>query len=167
MSKYVYSESMCIQCTKYWDKTQMLRKFPLDKISGTKNALLFLLRAASHHSFNFNFRFLLCWSTRFVFLNLCVGFSIFDSVSFLLKFIFRSTKSMASLNLKHYNSFQNESNRKATQKFAPRALIFKLQQEVLKFNDTCVSWSSPKTNLETNILNIENRSFENVSFPQW
>ena len=28
--------------------------------------------------------------------------------------------------------------------FAPRRLIFKLQQEALKFNDICVSWSSPK-----------------------
>ena len=41
---------------------------------------------------------------------------------------------------------------------------FKLQQKVLKFNDICVSWSSPKTDLVTNFLNLENRSFENVSF---
>ena len=32
------------------------------------------------------------WSTRFVFLNLCVGFSIFNSVSPLLKFIFLFNK---------------------------------------------------------------------------
>ena len=32
------------------------------------------------------------WSTRFVSLKLCVGFSIFDSVSFLLKFIFLFSK---------------------------------------------------------------------------
>ena len=37
-----------------------------------------------------------------------------------------------------------KSNRKATHSFAPRPLIFKLQQEVLKFNDICVSSSSPK-----------------------
>ena len=58
---------------------------------------------------------------------------------------------------------QNYNNRKATHSFAPRPLIFKLQQEVLKFNDICVSWSSPKTDLVTNFLNPENRSFENVS----
>ena len=29
----------------------MLKKVPSDKINVTKNALLFLLRAASHHSF--------------------------------------------------------------------------------------------------------------------
>ena len=42
-------------------------------------------------------------------------------------------------------------------------LIFKWQQEVLKFN-ICVNCSFPKTDLETNSLNMENQSFENVSF---
>ena len=45
---------------------------------------------------------------------------------------------MGSLTLKRHNSFQNENNRKATHSSAPRPLIFKLQQEVLKFNDICV-----------------------------
>ena len=71
-----------------------------------------------------------------------------------------------SLTLKRHNSFQNENNRKVTHSFAPRPLIFKLQQEVLKFNDICVSWSSPKTGLEINFLNLENQSFENDSFSQ-
>ena len=44
--------------------------------------------------------------------------------------------------------------------------IFKLQQEVLKLNSICVSWNSPKTDPETNFLNLENRYFENVSFSQ-
>ena len=51
---------------------------------------------------------------------------------------------MDSLTLKCHNSFQNENNRKATHGFAPRPLIFKLQQEVLKFNDIFVSWSTLK-----------------------
>ena len=51
---------------------------------------------------------------------------------------------MDSLTLKRHNSFQNENNRKTTHGFASRPLIFKLQQEVLKFNDIFVSWSSPK-----------------------
>ena len=55
---------------------------------------------------------------------------------------------------------------KATYSYAPRPLIFKLQQEVLKFNDICLSWSSAKTDLERSFLNLENRSFENVSFSQ-
>ena len=54
----------------------------------------------------------------------------------------------------------------STHSFAPRPLIFKMQQEVLKFSDICVSWSSPKTEQVTNFLNLENRSFENVSFSQ-
>ena len=36
----------------------MLKTFPLDKINGTKNALFFLSRAPTHHSFAFNVRFL-------------------------------------------------------------------------------------------------------------
>ena len=51
---------------------------------------------------------------------------------------------MDSLTLKRHNTFQNKNNRKATHSFAPRPLIFKLQQEVLKLKDTCVSWSPKK-----------------------
>ena len=54
----------------------MSKKFALDEINGTKNALFFLSRAPIHHSFTFRLRFLI------------VGFSIFDSFSFLLKFIY-------------------------------------------------------------------------------
>ena len=36
----------------------MLKKFPSDKINGTKNALFFLSRAPTHHSFTFNLQFL-------------------------------------------------------------------------------------------------------------
>ena len=50
---------------------------------------------------------------------------------------------MDTVTLKRSNSFQNEKNIKATQHFAPRPLIFKLQQ-VLKFNDIILSWSSLK-----------------------
>ena len=45
---------------------------------------------------------------------------------------------MDSLNFKGHNSFQNENDRITTQAFALRPLIFKLQQ-ILKFNDICVS----------------------------
>ena len=38
------------------------------------------------------------------------------------------------------------------------AVICTLQQEVLKFKDICVSWNSPKTNLEKKVLNFENLS---------
>ena len=72
---------------------------------------------------------------------------------------------MDSLTLKCHNFFQNENNGKATHSFAPRPLIFKLQHKgFLKFNDICVSWSSPKTDLVTNFLNLKNLSFGNVIF---
>ena len=47
-----------IQYTIHWDKTQMLKKIPLDKINSTKNTLFFLLQAPIHHSFTFNLWFL-------------------------------------------------------------------------------------------------------------
>ena len=72
---------------------------------------------------------------------------IFDSVSFLLKFIFLFNKMHALFDFKTSNSFQNENNKKATHIFAPRPLISKLQEEVSKFNDISVSWSSPKLTL--------------------
>ena len=53
---YVYSES--VFNTPYIEIKQMLKKFPWDKINGTKNALFFLSRAPTHHSFTFNLRFL-------------------------------------------------------------------------------------------------------------
>ena len=48
----------CIQYTIFWDKTQMLKKIPSDKINGTKNTLLFLSRAPPHHSFTCDLWFL-------------------------------------------------------------------------------------------------------------
>ena len=57
---------------------------------------------------------------------------------------------MDSLNLKRHNSFQNSNDRKARlSPPSPRLPIFKLQQEVLKFNYICWSWSSAKTDHET------------------
>ena len=47
--------------------------------------------------------------------------------------------------------------------FACRPLIFKLQQEVLKSDNICVGWSSPKTELVKKFLNSKNTSLENVS----
>ena len=71
---------------------------------------------------------------------------------------------MDPLTLKRHNSFQNEYKRKVTHSLAPRPLIFKLQQEILKFNNVCVSRGFPKTEMVTNFLSLENRSSENVSF---
>ena len=66
----------------------MLKKFSSDKINGTKNALFFLSRVPTHHSFTFNLRFLyelkhkvrlsktVCWifhfRFRFVFIKVYI-----------------------------------------------------------------------------------------------
>ena len=72
------------------------------------------------------------WNTWLIFLKLCVGFSIFVFVSFLLNFIFLFTKSMDSLTLKLHNSFQNKNNRKARHSFAARPLVFKFSTRSFK-----------------------------------
>ena len=71
-----------IQYTAHWDKTQMLKKNPSDKMNGTKNVLFFLSRAPTHHSFTLICDSYMSWSTRFFSLKLCLGFSIFDSFRF-------------------------------------------------------------------------------------
>ena len=54
----IYIFWKCIQYTIHSDKTQMLNKFSLDKINSTKNALVLLSWAPTHHSFTFNLWFL-------------------------------------------------------------------------------------------------------------
>ena len=46
-----------IHYTLRWN-INVKKKFPLDKIKGTENALFFLSRAPTHHSFTFNLQFL-------------------------------------------------------------------------------------------------------------
>ena len=82
----------CIQYTINWYKTQMLKKFLLDKKKKKKvqNSPSFLfpeLQLVTVLLLIYDFH--MSWSTRFLSLKLCVGISIFDSVLFLLKvFIF-------------------------------------------------------------------------------
>ena len=78
----------CIQYTIHWDKTQILKIFPSDKINGTKNSIFFLSRAPTHHSFTFHLRFWYELKHKVHLSKLCMWFSICDSVSFSLKFIF-------------------------------------------------------------------------------
>ena len=144
----------------HWDKTQILRRFPSEKIKVTKKCPLFFFHKLQlitallliHDSYT-------SWSTRFISLKLCVAFSIFDFVWFLLKFICLFATSMESMSLKRHNSFKNEKNRKATYSVAPGILIFKLQQKVWKFNGICVSWRILKTDLETNFLSLQKSKF--------
>ena len=54
----VYVFWKLIRYTMHWDKTQMLKKIPSNKINVTKNALFLLSWAPAHHSFTFNSRLL-------------------------------------------------------------------------------------------------------------
>ena len=47
-----------VQYTIHWDKKQMLKKFPSDKIKSTKNVLFFFSRAPTHHGLTLNLWFL-------------------------------------------------------------------------------------------------------------
>ena len=67
----------------------MLKKFPSDKINGTKKVLFFLSQAPTHHSFIFNLLFLyelkrkvhlsktVCWIFHFRFRFVFIIFYIF------------------------------------------------------------------------------------------
>ena len=88
-----------IQYNIHWDKTQMLKKFPSNKINAKKCTIF------SFASPNSSVLLLICnsytsWSTRFISLKLCLGFSIFNSVSSLLKFIFLINKKHALFDFK-------------------------------------------------------------------
>ena len=138
---YVYSESIFI--TLYTDiKHKSLKKLSSDKINGTKNTLFFFHVLQLVTDLLLIYDSYMSWSTRLVSQKLCVVFSIFDSVPFLfyLSLNFCSRKCMNPLTLKCQNV--NWNNRNATHGFAPRRLIFKLQQEILKFNYICGNWSS-------------------------
>ena len=88
-SNYIWK---CIQNTIHWDKTQILKKMPSGKVNGTKNGPFFFCKLHL-----ITVLILICdsyigWSTSFVSLKMWVEFSIFDSISFLLKFIFLFNK---------------------------------------------------------------------------
>ena len=53
-----------------------------------KNALFLLSRAPTQQGFTFNLQFWYALKHKSIYQKLCVEFSIFDSVSFLLMFIF-------------------------------------------------------------------------------
>ena len=83
----------CIQYTLYWDKTQMLKKFPSNKINGAKNALFFLPRAVIWFQYKLKQKVRLSKTVY--------GIFHFRSLYFC------STICMDCLTLKRHNSFQN------------------------------------------------------------
>ena len=154
----VYTESLF--------NTQYIEiKFPLDKLNVVKNEVFFLSRAPTHHSFTFNLQFLYELKHMVHLPKTVFGvFHFWFCLLFIKVYIF--VIYLDSLTSKCHNSFRNKNSRKEHTSFAPRPQIFKLQQEDWKFSDIRVSWSSPKTDLEMNLLNLENRRFEYVTFSQ-
>ena len=117
--KFIYSESvfnkLYIEINHKCQKNFIRTKKTVQKVSSFFFRELQLIRVL----------LLICdfymgWSARFISLKLCVRFSIFVSVSLLLKFILFFNKCIDSLTLKRHNSFQNKSNRKVIHSFAPR-----------------------------------------------
>ena len=88
-----------IQYAKYWEKTNS-KKNSLRQNKCCKIKHIFFLRKLQYSSqFYFLFAILL-WGTRFIFsLKFCVGFSIFDSFLFLLKFILTLREHQKTVNL--------------------------------------------------------------------
>ena len=121
----------CIQYTIHWEKTKILKNFPLDKISGTKNALYFLWEAPTCYSFTFNLQFLYGLKHKVrLYKTFCMIFYFPFHFLFIKVYIFvQQDAESISLTLKCHNSFQNENNRKATHNFALRPLIFKLNEK--------------------------------------
>ena len=98
----------CIRYTIHLDKRQILEKFPSDKINGTKNALFFLSRAPTHHSFTFSLWFLYELKCKVrVSETMCGIFHFRFRSVFLKKLHFCSTKCMTPFTLKRHYSFQN------------------------------------------------------------
>ena len=73
----------CIQYTIHWDKTQILKNIPSDKINGTKNALFFLSRAPTHHNFSFDLPFLYELKHK-----VCLSEDVCGIFHFLFRFVF-------------------------------------------------------------------------------
>ena len=123
-----------IQYIIYWDKTQTLREFSWGKMSGTKNALFFLLRATANHSFTFNLRFLYVLKHKIhLSTTACCIFYFRFFFVFIKFYIFFQTKCMDFMTLNRHNFFQNNKNSKATLSFPHRPLILKLPKEILKW----------------------------------
>ena len=134
------------QYTLHWDKMQqMLKKLSSDEKNIQQMHSFFLSGPPTHHGIIFNLQFL--YELKYMVHLSETAFGIFHfafRLFFIKLYTFVQQKSCTL-------SFKNKNTTKATHSFAR---IFKLQQEVWKFDDTCVSWCKPKTDLETNFLNF-------------
>ena len=93
----------CIQYNIHWDNTQVLKKFPLDKISSTKNTLSFFREL--QRSFTFNFQLLYELKCKICHSKTVCQIFHYWFCSVFIKVYCCVTKCMDSLTLKRYNSF--------------------------------------------------------------
>ena len=147
----VYTFWKFIPYTRHWDGTQMLKNFLRTKETLQKMHSFLLQELQLITVLLLICNSFMSWSAWFIFPKLSVGFSIFDSVPFLY---FCSTKSTYSLTLKRHISFQNHNKWKATE------LWFLSCNKFENPMTSALSCSSPKIGVETNLLNLENRSFK-------
>ena len=103
---------------------------------------------------------------RFVSLKACVWFSIFHSVLILLQFSFLFKKACTLWLQTVVTPFTTETVEKLHTLLLPVLWFLCCKKKLLKFNDICVSYGSPKTDPETNILDSEYQSVENIGFAQ-
>ena len=135
----------------------MLKKLPSHKINVEKNAYFFLWWAPTHYNFTFNLQFLHELKHIFFSLKLSGGFSIFNPVSFLLKFILLFNK-------KHLLSFKIKMIEKPHTVLLPDLWFLSYNK---KFENSMISaWvgAPQKTDMETNFLMFENRSLSTSLF---
>ena len=141
----------------------MLKKFPSDKTKGTKNALFFLSCALTYPGFTLRFWYDLNHKARLS-KTVCGTFHIRFRFIFIKVYIFVQQNAWILWLQKVIIPFKIKIIHKPHTVLLPD--LWFLNFEVLKFNHICVSWSFPKCDLVTNFLELENRSFENVSFSQ-
>ena len=136
----------------------MLKEIPSDKIKGTKNVLFFFNELQLITVLPLIRNSYTSWSTRSISLKLLARFSIFNSVSFLLKFVLFNKKHWLFQTKNGIIPFKLKVIQKPYKVLLPDLWFLSCSNKLKKFND--VSWSSHKTDLEMNFLNLENQSFK-------
>ena len=110
-------------------KIQVLKEFPEGKTNVTENTLLFSLMRSNSSVLLLTCDSYTSWRTRFITsLKICVGFSIFHSVWFLLKFIF--------LFIKNYGLFDFKGPSKKKKK----KTVNRLKKKNLRWKSFFMSW---------------------------
>ena len=121
----VYTFWKFVQYTIHgWRYNTNVKKISFRQNKRWKIKFLFSFASSNSSQFYFNWLFLYEVKLKVQFSKIVCG--ILHSVSFLSKIIFCSIKCIESINLKRHNSFQNKNDRRATDRLAPRPLIFNL-----------------------------------------